>query len=247
MQYVTNSNREVVNQTKEIQAKSDYFEKKIEQLLQDVTKMTAFKIDKSEFDDGIKDIQSDVSMIDNGLCGVVNNSHRVETYVENYLNIRIQNIVAQTLRACLTGAPRRHHEKYVQEKMQILYKNIVEDDGEPGNIEKVIMRLDEEAKKSVADYEELVKRKEEQKKRKSLSKSATPAGGTDEKQSRSSSILKKSVKISEHPEKETHEDELMEDSFLQSNMQVINEEIDPEDKHIKEKGTQSSPSVIRDN
>lgn len=168
MQYVKNSNREVENKMKEIQGKSDYFEKKMEKLLQDVTRMKDEKVGRFDFDETVKDLKHDISMVENGLFETLNNANRLESYVENYMNIRIQNVIAQTLRACLTGVSRRNHEKYVQEKMQILYKNIVEDDGQPGNIEKAIMRLDEEAKKSVADYEEFTKRKEEQKKQKQL-------------------------------------------------------------------------------
>lgn len=117
MLLVSNSNREVVSQTKEAHGKLDYYEKKITQLLQDVATLKNSKCDKSIFDREIKYIEDGYDMMDKGLENVANNSNRIESYVENYMNIRIQNIVAETLRASLTGNQRRNHEKYDQAKM----------------------------------------------------------------------------------------------------------------------------------
>ena len=56
--------------------------------------------------------------------------------------------------------------------MQLLYKNIIDNDGKPGNLEVLMYKFNEEAKKRVEDYEILQRRMEEAAKKKKLEKMA---------------------------------------------------------------------------
>ena len=87
---------------------------------------------------------------------------RIESYLDRYINIRIQNIVATTLRASLTGEARRNHELYDQDKMHLLFKSLIEEDYKPGDLESMIFELNTEAKKRVEamhEMQESIKRK----------------------------------------------------------------------------------------
>lgn len=83
------------------------------------------------------------------------NTNRIESYLDKYINIRIQNIVATTLRGCLTGDARRNHELYDQDKMHLLFKCIIEDEGQPGDLEGTIHDMNVEARKRVEAMQEM--------------------------------------------------------------------------------------------
>ena len=58
----------------------------------------------------------------------------------------MQNMIGQTLYACLTGEERRHHELFDQDKISLLYRIILEDNGKESSIERLIIQLNEKAK-----------------------------------------------------------------------------------------------------
>lgn len=95
---------------------------------------------------------------DEELRKIARECDRVESYLDKYINIRIQNIVATTLRACLTGEARRNHELYDLDKMHLLFKAIIDEDGQPGDLERMILDLNAEAKKRVEAMQEMKER-----------------------------------------------------------------------------------------
>lgn len=54
---------------------------------------------------------------------------KLDNYLFKYLPVRTQITIGDTLRACLTGVERRRHELYDNDKIQLLYQLILEDDG----------------------------------------------------------------------------------------------------------------------
>jgi len=75
----------------------------------------------------------------------------------------MQNSIAETLNAVLTGKERRNHEVYDAEKQSLLYRSILaEADNEVGNIRALIFELNERAKTQI-DEEEKERRRQAQK------------------------------------------------------------------------------------
>jgi hypothetical protein len=57
------------------------------------------------------------------------NCTRLAHYQEKYQPVRVQAMIGDTLYACLTGTARRSHELYDSEKLYLLYRDILNDDG----------------------------------------------------------------------------------------------------------------------
>jgi hypothetical protein len=70
----------------------------------------------------------------------------------------MQNMIGSTLYACLTGEQRRNHELYDQDKLSLLYRTILSDDGKETNIERLIVQLDEKAKNLIDEEERKARR-----------------------------------------------------------------------------------------
>lgn len=164
MGVVQNGTREVLSQGKEQQTKLERLEKSIAKLQEDVVALQDTTCAKADFEEAMKEVDEFLALVDKRSACSMSGTDRTASYLENYMNIRIQNIIATTLRGCLTGVQRRNHEKYDQEKMQLLYKAIIDDEGRPGDIERLITKLNEEAKRSVEEYEEAQGQVEEAKK-----------------------------------------------------------------------------------
>lgn len=70
----------------------------------------------------------------------------------------MQNMISQTLYACLTGEERRNHELFNQDKISLLYRIILEDTGNESNIERMIVQLNEKAKAQIDEEERKARR-----------------------------------------------------------------------------------------
>ena len=112
----------------------EWFEKKITKLTNDAAAMQNGKTDQSALEEIVLDLENKIYAVEKRSYQNQSDCGRIESFLEDYMNIKIQNIVASTLRASLTGIQRRNHEKYDQEKMQLLYKNIIDKKGEAGNL-----------------------------------------------------------------------------------------------------------------
>ena len=62
-------------------------------------------------------------------------------------------MIDETLDATLTGEERRNHELYANDKISLLYKIVLEDTGAGDAIQKLIIRLNEDAKYAIEDEE----------------------------------------------------------------------------------------------
>ena len=73
--------------------------------------------------------------------------------MNKYQPVRVQNMIDETLDATLTGEERRNHELYANDKISLLYKIVLEDTGAGDAIQKLIIRLNEDAKYAIEDEE----------------------------------------------------------------------------------------------
>lgn len=62
-------------------------------------------------------------------------------------------MIDETLDAALTGEERRNHELYANDKISLLYKIVLEDNGAGDAIQKLIISLNEKAKYAIEDEE----------------------------------------------------------------------------------------------
>jgi seryl-tRNA synthetase len=53
----------------------------------------------------------------------------IDNYLDKYQPVRMQSMIGDTLNACLIDEPRRRHELYDNDKISLLYKMILDDDG----------------------------------------------------------------------------------------------------------------------
>ena len=97
----------------------------------------------------MQSIGETLDKVDKQMQKITRDSNRIESYLERYVNIRIQNIISTTLKACLTGEARRNHDLYDLDKMHLLFKAIIDEDGQPGDLDRMILNLNNEAKKRV--------------------------------------------------------------------------------------------------
>ena len=67
-------------------------------------------------------------------------------------------MIAQTMYACLTGEERRRHELYANDKTSLLYKLILSDSADDSSIDKLVIQLDEKAKKVIDEEEKQARR-----------------------------------------------------------------------------------------
>ena len=85
----------------------------------------------------------------------------LDNYLDKYQPVRVQSMIGDTLKACLTGDERRSHELYENDKISLLYRIVLEDTGEQSNIQRLIIQLNEQAKYAI-DEEERKKRRKAQ-------------------------------------------------------------------------------------
>lgn len=101
------------------------------------------KCENSEFLDNMKRLDDFMETLDTRVSETKNLCLKLDNYLFKYLPVRTQSVVGDTLRACLTGVERRRHELYDNDKIQLLYQLILEDDGGGSLIEKEIIHLNE--------------------------------------------------------------------------------------------------------
>lgn len=77
----------------------------------------------------------------------------LDNFMNKYQPVRVQTMIGETLDACLTGEERRSHELYANDKISLLYRIVLEDTGQGGDIQKMIIRLNEDAKYAIEDEE----------------------------------------------------------------------------------------------
>lgn len=109
----------------------------------------------------MKRLDDFMALLDTRVSDTKNLCLKLDNYLFKYLPVRTQTVVGDTLRACLTGVERRRHELYDNDKIQLLYQLILDDDGEGSLIEREIIHLNEQAK-LVIDEEEKKKRRKTQ-------------------------------------------------------------------------------------
>ncbi|CDW87818.1 UNKNOWN [Stylonychia lemnae] len=88
-----------------------------------------------------------------------NNNHTLHNYVDKYQQIRFQNQLTDTLMGVLSQKERRRLENYDSDKMPLLYKIALEDNGQITNIQKMIIQLNEKAKRETEEEEKKKKRR----------------------------------------------------------------------------------------
>lgn len=77
----------------------------------------------------------------------------LDNFIDKYQPVKIQTMIGETLDACLTGEERRSHELYANDKISLLYRIVLEDSGEGCNIQRLIIKLNEQAKYAIEDEE----------------------------------------------------------------------------------------------
>ena len=77
----------------------------------------------------------------------------LDNFMNKYQPVRVQTMIGETLDACLTGEERRNHELYENDKISLLYRMVLEDTGKGADIQKLIIRLNEDAKYAIEDEE----------------------------------------------------------------------------------------------
>ena len=88
-----------------------------------------------------------------------NHCKAIDNYLDKYQPVRVQAMIGDTLNACLTGEPRRSHELYDSDKLSLLYRLILEDDGTGNSIQKLVFELNEKAKNKISEEEKAQRRK----------------------------------------------------------------------------------------
>ena len=100
----------------------------------------------TRIDETLKRLDESVQETENHCLGLDN-------YLDKYQPVRVQTMIGETLEACLTGEERRSHELYASDKISLLYRIVLEDSGAGGNINKLIIKLNEQAKYAIEEEE----------------------------------------------------------------------------------------------
>lgn len=87
------------------------------------------KCDNAEFQENLERINEVLHSHEVEVARTSNHCQALDSYLDKYQPVRMQNMIGQTLYACLKGDERRNHELYDQDKISLLYKIILEDDG----------------------------------------------------------------------------------------------------------------------
>lgn len=76
--------------------------------------------------------------------------------MDRYQPVRMQSMIGETLEACLKDEPRRMHELYHSTKIGLLYRGILEDDGNQRYaITEAIRKLNEKARYIIEEEEKI--------------------------------------------------------------------------------------------
>lgn len=72
--------------------------------------------------------------LDKSVVATENHCQALDNYLDKYQPVRMQNMISDTLYACLQDEERREHELYDVDKLHYLYELILQDDGKSSNI-----------------------------------------------------------------------------------------------------------------
>mmetsp|Transcript_9429 Transcript_9429/g.14456 ORF Transcript_9429/g.14456 Transcript_9429/m.14456 type:complete len:81 (-) Transcript_9429:2017-2259(-) len=80
-----------------------------------------------------------MGVLEENVYSTKNHCISIDNYLDKYQPVRMQSMVGDTLKACLIGEERRRFELYESDKISLLYKLILDDDGDGSNIQKLII------------------------------------------------------------------------------------------------------------
>ena len=108
-------------------------------------RLDSVKCENSEFTESMRRLDEAMASFETRVSATRNLCLKLDSYLYKYLPVRTQSVIGDTLRACLTGVERRRHELYDNDKIALLYRLILEDDGdaESSAIEREIIHLNE--------------------------------------------------------------------------------------------------------
>jgi len=128
-------------------------EKKIHKLDQARVDLETSKCEKEDFHINLKRIDETLHKLEENVQSTENHCVALDNFMNKYQPVRVQTMIGETLDACLTGEERRNHELYENDKISLLYRIVLEDSGAGGDIQKLIIRLNEDAKYAIEDEE----------------------------------------------------------------------------------------------
>lgn len=97
------------NHFQEILPQVEKHEEKIRDCVKDGVRFAAKCERIGALDEDLKAIDESFEQMHKQVAASYQNAVRLETYLDKYLNIRVQNAIGTTLRACLTGYARKAH------------------------------------------------------------------------------------------------------------------------------------------
>ena len=128
-------------------------EKRVVKLENERVQLESNKCEKEEFYINLKRIDATLHTLAENMQNTDNHCVALDNFMNKYQPVRVQNMIDETLDATLTGEERRNHELYAQDKISLLYKIVLEDTGAGDAIQKLIIRLNEDAKYAIEDEE----------------------------------------------------------------------------------------------
>ena len=88
---------------------------------------------------------------------------KLDQYQYKYAPVRVQAMIGDTLRASLKGEAKRNHDLYDHDKLYLLYRMILTDEGAGDDaqtdIERAIIQLNDRAKQVIEEEEKRKRRK----------------------------------------------------------------------------------------
>lgn len=146
------------NNITELLQRMDYSEKNTEELIKTRIILEKSKCDQSMFDEVTKHMLEQLKRHNNEIFENSNQSSTIENYLEKYQPIRTQIMITDTLNSISQKSERKRLENYDTEKMALLYKVILEDQG-VASILRLITKLNERAKKDLEEDDKIKKRR----------------------------------------------------------------------------------------
>lgn len=114
--------------------------------------LSDFQLQKEKVDSSVHDLLEQVAKASD-------HCQALDQYLDRYQPVRMQSMISETLEACLKDEPRRMHELYHSDKIGLLYRAILEDDGEHRYaITEAIRKLNDKARYIIEEEEKIQKR-----------------------------------------------------------------------------------------
>ena len=143
--------KELYSRTQKAEDKLDEVNKYAIALGQDKTDDTVFKQNIQRIDDIINTLDTKVSSTNNHTIALDN-------YLDKYQPVRMQQMIAETLEATLTGVERRNHELYNNDKTSLFYRLILSDEEEGSSIQKLVVEMNNVARQVIDEEEKQARR-----------------------------------------------------------------------------------------